>query len=58
MCYTKNMTRKPNYRGLFIVGIALIAVGTSLINLQPQPVGVVFIAVGGLFILMSMKAKK
>ncbi len=52
------MTRKPNYRGLFIVGIALIAVGTSLINLQPQPVGVVFIAVGGLFILMSMKAKK
>ncbi|MFC1720833.1 hypothetical protein ACFLY0_00520 [Patescibacteria group bacterium] len=49
--------RKPNYRSMYLTGIALVVVGTSLINLQPQPVGVVFIAVGGLFLISSLKNK-
>ncbi len=49
--------RNPNFRGLFIIGISLIAIGTSLINLQPKPIGVVLISVGGLFMIMSLKNK-
>ena len=49
--------REPNYRGLFLIGISLIAIGTCLINLQPKPVGVVFISVGGLFLIISLKNK-
>jgi hypothetical protein len=49
--------RDPNYRGMFLIGISLIAVGTSLISLQPKPVGVVFISIGGLFLLISIKNK-
>ena len=46
--------REPNYRGMFLIGISLIAIGTSLISLQPKPVGVVFISVGSLFLIFSL----
>ena len=49
--------REPNYRGMFLIGISLIAIGTSLISLQPKPVGVVFISVGSLFLIFSLKNK-
>jgi ABC-type enterobactin transport system permease subunit len=49
--------RDPNYRGMFLVGIILIAIGISLISLQPKPVGIVFISVGGLFLMISLKNK-
>jgi len=49
--------REPNYRGLFLIGISLIAIGTSFISLQPKPVGVVFISAGGLFLIISLKNK-
>lgn len=49
--------RDTNYRGMFLIGISLIAVGTSLISLQPRPAGVVFISVGGLFLIISLKNK-
>lgn len=52
--------REPNYRGLFIIGISLIAVGTSFISLRPKigSLGIVFIAVGGLFMMFSIKNKE
>ncbi len=49
--------RQPNYRGIFLIGISLIAIGTTLISLEPKPVGVVFISVGGLFLIISLKNK-
>lgn len=49
--------REANYRGMFLIGISLIAIGTSLINLQPKPVGIVFISIGGLFLITSLKNK-
>ncbi len=49
--------REPNYRGMLLIGISLIAIGTSLISLQPKPVGVFFISVGGLFLIFSLKNK-
>ena len=49
--------REPNYRGMFLIGISLIAIGTSLISLQPKAVGVVFISVGSLFLIFSLKNK-
>ena len=49
--------RDPNYRGMFILGISLIALGTSFISLQPKPIGPVFIGVGGLFLMSSLKNK-
>ena len=50
--------RQPNYHGMFLIGISLIAIGTTLISLEPKlPVGVVFISVGGLFLIVSIKNK-
>ena len=49
--------RQPNYRGIFLIGISLIAIETTLISLEPKPVGVVFISVGGLFLIISLKNK-
>ena len=49
--------RQPNYRGISLIGISLIAIGTTLISLEPKPVGVVFISVGGLFLIISLKNK-
>jgi drug/metabolite transporter superfamily protein YnfA len=50
--------RDTNYRGLFLVGLSLIVVGTSLISLQPKPVGTVLISIGGLFIIIALRNKK
>jgi hypothetical protein len=49
--------RDPNYGGMFIIGNSLIAGGIALISLQPELVGVVFISVGGLFLMISLKNK-
>jgi len=50
--------KEVNYRGLFLIGISQIAIGTSLIILQPRPVGIVFISIGGLFLIISLKNKE
>ena len=49
--------RDPNYKGMYLIGIALVTVGISLINLQPKPAGLVFIIVGGVFLITSLKNK-
>jgi Ca2+/Na+ antiporter len=51
--------RKINYKGLLYVGCALIALGVVLNNYGPSPTaGLVFLCVGGLFLMISFKNKK
>ena len=50
--------KKVNYKGLFLIGISLIAIGASLLsNDNVKPVSIVFIAVGGLFVIFSINEK-
>ena len=53
------MTRKrdPNYRGLFYLSMVFVALGVVLSNNFDvnESIGIVFIAVGGLFLIISLK---
>ena len=53
------MKREVNYRGLFILAMSLITLGIILSNYfdHTKSVGIVFISVGGLFLIVSMKNK-
>lgn len=52
--------RGPNYRGLFVLGISFIALGTSFIPMREKlgSLGIVFIALGGLFMMFAVKHKE
>ncbi len=50
--------REPNYRGLYVIGISFIAIGTSLISTQPKSAGTAFIALGGVFLIVALKNKE
>ena len=54
-----NPKRKPNYKGLFYLALFFIAFGIVLSNYFDvnKSVGIVFIAVGGLFLIISLKNK-
>jgi hypothetical protein len=53
-----NSLKKVNYKGLFLIGISLIVIGTSLLsNDNVKPISIVFISVGGLFVIFSINAK-
>ena len=49
--------REPNYKGLFYLSMFFVAFGVVLSNYFDvnETVGIVFIAVGGLFFMISMK---
>ena len=51
--------REPNYRGLLFLSMMFIALGVVLANNFDvnNSIGIVFIAVGGLFFIISMKNK-
>jgi len=50
--------RNINYRGLLYLGMAIIALGIVLNNLElNESIGIVFISVGGLFLMISFKNK-
>ncbi len=51
--------KNPNYKGMYILGLALLALGSSFIAIfDGKPTGPVFIAIGGLFLIISIKHKK
>ena len=56
-----NVTQKraPNYKGLFYLSMVFVALGVVLSNYFDvnDSVGIVFIAVGGLFLMISLKNK-
>ena len=50
-----------SYKRIFFLGIILIALGitlTTTLSEATRPIGVVFIAVGGLFFIIAMSRKK
>ncbi len=49
--------RKPNYKGLLFLALFFIALGVVLSNNFDvnSSIGIVFIAVGGLFLIISLK---
>ncbi len=49
--------RDPNYRGLFVLALAFIALGVVFSNQMESRIGIVFIALGGLFLIISFKNK-
>jgi hypothetical protein len=50
--------RKPKYKAMFILGISLIVLGISFLSIfKGSSVGPIFIVVGGLDILISIKNK-
>jgi len=51
--------RPPNYKGLFYLTLFFVALGVVLSNYFDvnKSIGIVFIAVGGLFLIISLKNK-
>ncbi len=51
--------REPNYKGLFYLSMVFVALGVVLSNYFDvnESIGIVFIAVGGLFLIISLKNK-
>ena len=51
--------RKPNYKRLFFLALFFIALGIVLSNYFDvnKTTGIVFVAIGGLFLIISFKNK-